>query len=234
MDMGKLMVAAAVAACSCGAFAAIRAVTPAEKGVERHALKMKAIAAEAPKVVFIGDSITHFWEVLGRGKGVWDKFFAEGPQKALCLGTSGDRTENVLWRIENGELDGYEAKCVMLMIGTNSGGGDTPADVAAGIRTILAKIAERQPKAKVVLVPVFPRGEKPDGWARRRNAEINGLIRGFADGGRVIWCDFGDRLLQPDGTISKAMMPDFLHPQAAGYDIWADAVAPLFARIVGH
>ena len=206
---------------------------------KRHEAKLAELASYNGKidVVMLGDSITHNWEgARGPGSDPGGRRLAEFRRKysVVCLGYGGDTTRNVLWRIENGELDGYEAKCVMLMIGTNNGGGDTPADVAAGIRTILAKIAERQPKAKVVLVPVFPRGEKPDGWARRRNAEINGLIRGFADGGRVIWCDFGDRLLQPDGTISKAMMPDFLHPQAAGYDIWADAVAPLFARIVGH
>lgn len=121
----------------------------------------------------------------------------------------------------------------MLMIGTNNGGEDSPADIAAGIREILDVIAEKQPNAVTILLPVFPRGEKPDNWYRKRHAKINAIIKGFADGKRVLWCDFTDRLLEPDDSISKEMMPDFLHPRSAGYDIWADAVAPLFWRILG-
>ena len=232
--MRRLMVAAAVAACSCGAFAAIRAVTPAEKGVERHALKMKAITNDPPKVVFLGDSITHFWEVPGRGKGVWDKFFAEGPQKALCLGTSGDRTENVLWRIENGELDGYEAKCIVLMIGTNNTGHfkraeEPPINTILGVRAVLKAIRLKQPKAMIVLHPIFPRGRSATDEGRRRNAIVNKEIQRFADGKTIFWCDFSEQFLTADGELLHEIFPDFLHPESYGYEVWAAAVRPYIA-----
>lgn len=204
---------------------------------KRHEAKLQELKSYNGKIdiVMIGDSITHNWEgARGPGSGFGAKRLDEFRRtySAVCLGYGGDTTRNVLWRLENGELDGYEAKCVMLMIGTNNGGEDSPADIAAGIREILDVIAEKQPNAVTILLPVFPRGEKPDNWYRKRHAKINAIIKGFADGKRVLWCDFTDRLLEPDGSISKEMMPDFLHPRSAGYDIWADAVAPLFRRIL--
>ena len=200
---------------------------------------MKELASYNGKIdiVMIGDSITHNWEgARGPGSGFGAKRLAEFRKaySAVCLGYGGDTTRNVLWRLENGELDGYKTKCVMLMIGTNNGGEDSAADIAAGIREILDVIAAKQPEAVTILLPVFPRGEKPDNWYRGRHAKINAIIRGFADGTRVIWCDFTNRLLELDGSISKEMMPDFLHPRSAGYDIWAEAVAPLFKRIIGR
>ena len=206
---------------------------------KRHESKLKELASYNGKIdiVMIGDSITHNWEgARGPGSGFGAKRLAEFRKaySAVCLGYGGDTTRNVLWRLENGELDGYKTKCVMLMIGTNNGGEDSAADIAAGIREILDVIAAKQPEAVTILLPVFPRGEKPDNWYRGRHAKINAIIRGFADGTRVIWCDFTNRLLELDGSISKEMMPDFLHPRSAGYDIWAEAVAPLFKRIIGR
>lgn len=90
----------------------------------------------------------------------------------------------------------------------------------------------RQPQAKTLLLPIFPSGETPDHARRVRNNAVNALIRPFADGERVIWVDFTKRFLQPDGTISKKMMGDFLHPKELGYDIWAEEVAPYFKQIV--
>ena len=203
---------------------------------KRHEAKLRELASYGGKidVVMIGDSITHNWEgARGPESAYGGKQLAELRKtcSAVCLGYGGDTTRNVLWRLENGELDGYEAKCVMLMIGTNNGGEDSPADIAAGIREILDTIARKQPKAVTVLLPVFPRGAKPDDWYRGRHRKINAIIRGFADGQRVVWCDFTDRFLEPDGSISKDMMWDYLHPGAKGYAIWADAVFPLIRDI---
>lgn len=149
----------------------------------------------------------------------------------VCLGYGGDTTRNVLWRLENGELDGYEAKCIMLMIGTNNSGRNTPMDVAAGIREILDTIALKQPKAVTLLVSIFPRGAQPTDPYRARLREINSIIRGFADGRRVVWCDFSDRFLEPDGSITMDMMWDYLHPGTTGYEIWADATFPIIKNI---
>ncbi len=204
---------------------------------DRHEAKLRELASYGGKidVVMVGDSITHNWEgARGPGSAYGGRQLAELRRtcSAVCLGYGGDTTRNVLWRLENGELDGYEAKCVMLMIGTNNPGSDSPADIAAGIREILGTIVRRQPRAVTILLPVFPRGERPDNWYRGRHRKVNEIIRGLADGTRVVWCDFTDRFLEPDGTISKEMMWDYLHPGTKGYEIWADAVFPVIRRIV--
>ena len=217
-------------------FGAIRAVTPtAWNGKpdcwqqKRHAEKMAEVAKGGAKVVFIGDSITHFWET--KGKAQQKKYFSEGDWKMLDLGTSGDRTEHVLWRLDNGELDGYEAKCVLLMIGTNNSGhfkkfaDETPMDTILGIRDILKKIRAKQPKAKVVLTAIFPRGASENDPYRLRNDAVNREIRRYCDGKDVFWCDFSDRFLDKNGD-TKWVMPDRLHPGAQGYEIWYEEVKP--------
>ena len=222
-------------------FGAIRAVTPTQWDGNpgswqmcRHNEKMAIVTNGGAKVVFIGDSITHFWE--GAGKDVWRKYFAEGDMKALDLGTSADRTEHVLWRLTEGrELDGYEAKCVLLMIGTNNSGHfpfekEPPTDAILGIREILRTIVAKQPKAEVVLTAIFPRGAGPDDPCRLRNDVVNREIRKFADGKRIHWLDLSDRFLMADGTLSRDIFPDLLHPTVIGYEMWYAAVRPYIAH----
>ena len=233
--MKKLMLMTVVGA-ACLVNADIRAVTPVPQNADpnswwmkRHAQKMELVKKGGSKVVFIGDSITHFWESKGRMQ--WEKYFAGAPYNALDLGYSADRTEHVLWRLDNGELDGYEAKCVVLMIGTNNTGHnsfekETPIDTIIGIRAVLDKIRAKQPKAKIVLCPIFPRGATPQDGNRVRNAVVNREIQKFADGRTVFWCDFTDQFLLPDGTLPMGVMPDRLHPGAYGYEIWASAIIP--------
>ena len=224
-------------------FGAIRAVTPtAWNGdpecwqMKRHAEKMAVVTNGGAKVVFIGDSITHFWE--SHGKSQWRKYFANGRRKALNLGTSADRTEHVLWRItEGGELDGYDAKCILLMIGTNNSGHwpfaeEPPVDTILGVREILKVIAEKQPNARTILTAIFPRGATADDQYRRRNDVVNKEIAKFADGKRVVWCDFSDKFLDAQGRLSRELMPDLLHPNARGYEIWASAVIPLIDKVL--
>ena len=235
MKMKSIIAAAAMSAVATS-FGAIRAVTPiAWNGkpdcgqMKRHVEKMKEVAKGGAKVVFIGDSITHFWE--SRGREQQKKYFSEGDWKMLNLGTSGDRTEHVLWRLDNGELDGYEAKCVLLMIGTNNSGhfknfsDEPPSDTILGIREILKKIRAKQPKAKVVLTAIFPRGASENDQFRLRNDVVNREIRRFCDGKDVFWCDFSDRLIDERGD-TKFIMPDRLHPGAQGYEIWYEEVKP--------
>lgn len=240
----RILLFAGVAAVSVlSSNAAIRAVTPtAWNGdpecwqMKRHNEKMKLVAAGGAPVVFIGDSITHFWE--SHGQKVWNKFFAEGPRRAINLGTSADRTEHVLWRLaEGGELDGYEAKCVLLMIGTNNSGHfpfekEPPVDTIFGIREILRVIAEKQPKARIILTSIFPRGATAADGYRRRNDTVNKEIAKFADGKRVIWCDFSDKFLSADGRLSPELFPDLLHPNERGYEIWAGSVVPLVDKVL--
>jgi len=230
----------------------VRALSPAQDAVgwrekwvpERHAAKLAEIAvwtndsssASSTKyvpVVFVGDSITHFWET--NGKKYWDKYFAAGEFRALNLGVSADRTENVLWRIDNGELDGYEAGTVVVMIGTNNTGHfprekETPAETVAGIRAVLDRIRAKQPNAPIVLCSVFPCDVEPDGQRRVRNAAVNASIRAFCDERHVFWCPMWDVWLDADGKLPASAMPDALHPATEGYDTWAKAVMPVIRR----
>ena len=235
MKMKTILAVAALFAAGT-ALGAIRAVTPtAWNGKpdcwqqKRHAEKMAEVANGGAKVVFIGDSITHFWE--SKGKEQLKKYFSEGDWKMLNLGTSADRTEHVLWRLDHGELDGYEAKCILLMIGTNNTGhfkkfsDETPADTILGINQILKKIRAKQPKATIVLTAIFPRGANENDSCRVRNDVVNKEIRKFCDGKTIFWCDFSDRFIDKNGD-TKWVMSDRLHPVAQGYEIWYEEVKP--------
>lgn len=148
---------------ACGVFAAQIALSgapnttqPAEKDLPRHNgfLDDMKNMHDTIDLVFVGDSITDGWR--SGGQSVWQKYFAV--HKALNLGISGDRTEHVLWRLQHGELDGYKARLFVIMIGTNNG--DSPPDVAEGIKAIIAEIKGKQPQANILLLGMFPRGEK--------------------------------------------------------------------------
>ncbi|WP_439390070.1 GDSL-type esterase/lipase family protein [Ideonella sp. YS5] len=187
-------------------------------------------AGTPPDVVFIGDSITQGWEQAGRT--VWERHFA--PRHALALGFGGDRTENVLWRLQQGEVDGLAPKLVVLMIGTNNSGVRSPESTAAGVRHILDELRQRLPSAQVLLLAVFPRGEKPDDPLRGVNERLNKIIAGLADGRLVHYLDINAALLEPDGTLSKEVMPDLLHPNEKGYAIWQQAMAPTLQRLLAE
>lgn len=180
-------------------------------------------------VVLVGDSISNNWDTRSGGDfaGIAKEF------SVLNLGYSGDCTQHVLWRMMNGELDGYRAKVVTLMIGTNNRSNEDgePENVAAGIKAILAVIREKQPQARIILHPVFPCGQDAKNRVRINNARISALIRQLADGKNIIWCDFNDKLMENDGTISKEMMPDFLHPGRKGYDIWSAVILPIIRSV---
>ena len=235
--MKKLILLSATTLACAASFGAIRAVTPtAWNGdpncwqMKRHHEKMAVVTNGGAKVVFIGDSITHFWG--GAGKAQLAKYFSEGDLKMLNLGTSADRTEHVLWRLTAGkELDGYEAKVVFLMIGTNNSGHfkfseEPPIDTILGIREILNVIRAKQPKAKVVLTSIFPRGADGTDSYRLRNDVVNREIRKFADGVDILWLDMDGVFAAPDGTLSRSVFPDLLHPSAVGYEMWYAAVRP--------
>lgn len=195
----------------------------------RHEAKLSEIRAhrEAGRrvdLVFLGDSITQGWE--NEGRAAWAKHFA--PHHAVALGFGGDRTENLLWRLQHGELDGMAPRVVVLLIGTNNTGErlEDPALTVAGIRANLDEIRRRQPQATVLLLALFPRDEQPDGLLRRHNARINALLPALADGRQIIFLDIGPALTQPDGRLSRDILPDWLHLSPAGYERWAQALAP--------
>ena len=233
----KTVIAAVAATVALGSFGEIRALRHDPWGgqknswqMKRHAEKMGVVTNGGAKVVFVGDSITHFWETYGSQQ--LEKYFSAGEMKMLNLGYGGDRTEHLLWRLnEGGELDGYTAKCVLLMIGTNNTGHfpvdkEPPVDTILGIREVLRTIRAKQPSAAVVLTAIFPRGRDPKDAARRRNELVNKEIRAFADGRHVFWCDFNEQFLTLGGRLSPEIFPDCLHPADRGYEIWYAAVKP--------
>jgi len=169
-------------------------------------------------LAIVGDSITARW----RGSENWTKHW--GSYRAVNMGIGGDQTQNVLWRLQNGQLDGYKARLFVVMIGTNNLWDKTaqPAEVAAGIKAIIDLIQAKQPQAKILLLGIFPRGEKPNP-GREKIAAVNDLISKFA-GGVVHYMDIGDKFLEADKSISKEVMHDSLHLAPKGYDIWADAI----------
>lgn len=176
-------------------------------------------------VLFLGDSITAGW----RGaKEVWDKSF--GAYKTANFGIGGDRTQHVLWRITNGELDGIKPKVVVLMIGTNNSGSDDADGIAKGVTAIVKAIHAKSPATKVLLLAVFPRGEKPNPQ-REKLAKVNTTIAKLHDGKGVHYLDIGAKFLKDDGTLTKDIMPDFLHLSKAGYQIWADAISAKLAEL---
>jgi len=175
-------------------------------------------AGDKIDIGFIGDSITARW----RGSENWKKHW--GNCKAVNMGIGGDSTQHVLWRLQNGQLDGYKAKVFVVMIGTNNLWGKTakPADAAAGVKAILDLIQAKQPQAKIILMSLLPVGEKP-GPGRDSRAAVNEIISKYA-GGSITYLDIAGKYLQPDGTISKEDMNDFVHLAPKGYDIWAEAI----------
>ncbi|MDB4364765.1 sulfatase-like hydrolase/transferase [Akkermansiaceae bacterium] len=192
--------------------------------MKRHQ-SMNKNAKKPHDLLFIGDSITQGWE--GSGKGTWEKYY--GNRKALNLGISGDRTEHVIWRLDNGNLRNQKkAKAAVVMIGTNNTGHimQDPTEVRDGVERIVSTLRARCPQAKILLLGVFPRGVKPDDAKRKNNLEINKLISKLHNGERIHYLDISDEFLTAEGILTKQVMPDALHPRQKGYEIWAEAIEP--------
>ncbi|GAC1570905.1 MAG: hypothetical protein NVS3B7_00340 [Candidatus Elarobacter sp.] len=174
-------------------------------------------------ILFLGDSITDFFPT--RGKDVWDREIA--PLGSVAnFGISGDRTQYLLWRIRNGELDGSGARAVVLMIGTNNLDAATPADVAHGVAAIVRTIRTRLPNATIVLNALLPRST-PDDPLRAKTADVNARIARLADGVHVRWLDPGPGFVDAQRRIPPELLPDGLHPSSAGYGVWAAALRPV-------
>ena len=204
---------------------------------KRHELTSAAVKRAKPQILFIGDSITHFFggeqfdSYALRGKNTWDEFYA--PRNAGNLGFGWDKTENILWRLQHGAIDGIAPKLVVMMIGTNNSANCAAPDIAAGITAIVTELNKRLPQAKTLLLGIFPRGEKPN-LAREKLAEVNQTIAKLDGTQNVTFLDIGSKFLTPEGLITKDIMPDFLHPNEKGYRIWAEAIEPTVKKLMGE
>jgi lysophospholipase L1-like esterase len=189
-------------------------------------------AKDAPgdyDVEFIGDSITQGWETGGRN--VWQEFY--GKRKAINFGVSGDSTQHVLWRFENGQLEGIKAKAAVVMIGTNNKGNNTESDILEGVTAIVQGIRKRQPDTKVLLLAIFPSG-KTFNAPRGKTLQVNQALARLDDGKHVFFLDLGPKFIEDDGSISVDMMRDALHPGEAGYKVWATAMEPKLKELLGE
>lgn len=184
-------------------------------------------------LLFMGDSITDFWRNSGRGgatgdatplagKPVFDKYYGE--MKTANFGIAGDTTQGVLWRLQNGEGEGFKPKAIMLMIGTNNTSArNSPTEIAMGVAADVFELRKDFPDAKILLLGIFPRG-KADAPVRAQIADINKMISALNDNNHIIYLDIGSKFLAEDGSIPKDVMSDALHPTTKGYEIWAEAV----------
>lgn len=186
----------------------------------------RAREAASADVIFLGDSITQGWE--GEGAEHWQRAFA--PLGALNLGVSGDRTENVLWRLEQAPIGRLNPKAIVLLIGTNNlgHGTHTGEETLAGVQRVIETLRNQAPQARLFVLEVFPRGERFNSM-RGELAQLNQSLRARQ---AELGCEtlaIGDRWVQRDGSISSVDMPDHLHLSAAAYGEWADALAPVLS-----
>ena len=190
----------------------------------RHKEKLKEEGREEADILLVGDSITHGWETTG--KDVWNRYF--GDFNTYNIGFSGDRTENVLWRFQHGEIDGINPKVAMLMIGTNNTGHrqDDPDCTAKGVKLIVDTMVEKLPDTQILLLAIFPRGASPDDELRVLNEQINQRIERLSDYERVSFLNINHIFLNDEGELPEEIMPDFLHPHEAGYELWAQEIYP--------
>jgi lysophospholipase L1-like esterase len=206
-----------------------RGSLPTEKDLDRHSefmlRKDHLIKTGGTQLVFIGDSITDGWRADPQREFLEDYF---GQYRPYNIGVGGDETQHVLWRVEHGELDGITPRVVVIMIGTNNIdsriGNMSPEETAQGITTLVTAIRRKLPKSRILLLGIFPRENRSDGSLRVLVNRTNATIARLDDGRYVKYLDIGARFLDSDGTLSGAIMPDYLHPNARGYEIWATAI----------
>jgi lysophospholipase L1-like esterase len=199
--------------------------------MQRHDSFNERVKKGNVDLLLIGDSITQGWE--GAGKDVWEKYYAK--RNAVNLGIGGDRTQHVLWRLDNGNIEGIAPKLAVLMIGTNNSNGadNTAEEIGEGIQAIVKKLRMKLPQTKVLILAVFPRGEKPNPQ-REKNAKASEIASKLADNQMVFFQDIGDKFLAADGVLTKEIMPDYLHLSPQGYEIWAASIEPNVAKLMGE
>jgi lysophospholipase L1-like esterase len=183
---------------------------------QRHDDILAAPGRAEAELVFIGDSITDGWDQEGSGLATWEKEYV--PMKALNLGINCDSTQHVLWRLDNGEIDGLQnLKVAIVMIGTNNKGitRDEPADIAIGIEALCDRLKAKVPHAKILLLGVFPKF-----FGKDKHAVINGTIAKLHDGERIFYLNINDKLIETEGAIKDRVG----HLTDIGYQVWADAI----------
>jgi len=193
-------------------------------------LEQRLAAVPRSRLLFIGDSITQGWE--REGAEVWQQRYA--PLGAINFGISGDRTEHLLWRLRRVGDVAFEPEVTVVLIGTNNTNADqfSSAQIVAGVRAVVTDVQDHWPRTKVLLLGLFPRGRSVDAQSAKID-RVNRSIRELHDGEAVHYLDIGDVFVDPAGRVQEALMPDYLHLSPQGYELWAEAMAPALARLLG-
>jgi len=233
MRLEKCLVAVIVAVWfAASAFAGNTAIEPVPGGGANWMARHQAMNDRAKQgnvdLIYVGDSIVQHWDK--QGKATWDRYYA--PRNGLNLGISGDCTQHVLWRLDHGNIDGISPKLAIVMIGQNNGGQNTADEIGAGVTAVVQKIRAKLPKTKILILAIFPRREKPT-EERDVLAKASLISAKLADNKTIFYMDINKIYLRPDGSIPADLMPDFEHPSDAGHRLWAEAIEPKVAELMG-
>jgi beta-glucosidase len=198
--------------------------------LERHEQVKQENAKGPVDLIFIGDSIMHYFggkptAKYVRGGDIWERYY--GRRHTVNMGFGRDRTQNVLWRFEHGALDGVSPRLAVTLIGVNNIlAGDTPEDIARGIKTVCATLRDKLPATKILLLGLLPFSHDPNDPCRLNIKKVNELTAKPDRESHIYFLDIGNQFLSSDGAISPEIMPDGLHPNSNGYQIFANAIEP--------
>jgi beta-glucosidase len=202
---------------------------------ERHELVIEKNKLK-PELILIGNSILHSLDDTDRVE-VWRSFLNK--YNTVNMGFSGDRTENVIWRLQNGELEGIHPKLALLLIGTNNTDGNhylqitQPKELAEATWEICETIRQKLPDTQILLLGIFPYGYKPN-HRDNINNETNKIISGFqAKDSHIHYRDIGSIFLDADKKVKKSLMPDYLHPNAEGHMLMFEALENDIRNLIG-
>ena len=198
---------------------------------QRNAAVNERVKQGNVDMLFIGDSITHGWD--GAGLPVWEKYYAK--RNAVNMGFSGDQTQHVLWRLENGHLNGISPKLAMIMIGTNNHRDNTAAEITEGVNAIVAKLRSTLPDMHILLLAIFPRTDVEEDIQNKLEEATALFAKTAAADPMVEFLDINRVFLDRNGALMvENVMPDKLHPNLRGYELWAHAIEPTVARLLGE
>lgn len=201
-----------------------------ETWTDRHERIKASVAKGNVDLIFVGDSITHGWDTTGPGTRIWKEVYA--PFNAVNMGFGGDKTEHVLWRFDNGELDGISPKAAVVMVGTNNWKTNTYGEIAEGVAAVCERLRAKLPRTKILLLAIFPRVSS-DPFASANVVMANSVIRNLDDGKWIHYLDIGSAFRDAKGRLPQSIMPDGLHPNEAGYELWAEAIRPKLSELMG-
>lgn len=204
----------------------------------RHQGVLDRIHEGNVNIIFIGDSITHRWDTVG--KEIWQQYYE--PRGAVNMGFGADRTQHVLWRLENGEINGINPKLAVVMIGTNNSNGNTAEEIADGIMAIVCKLRTDLSQTKVLILSIFPRGSKEERADKTQDGTFNPqwaindcaseLASKIADNKMIYFMNINKLFLDDNGTLTRKIMPDLIHPGENGYRLWAEAIEPTIKKLM--